>query len=450
MQYTTIETDIHGRNYTITPPLEYRVKDIRPTHFIKDPWAKKYYEQNWRWVKMYTQKSVPWEKHFRYYLPRVSYSVWGNPKIRQELNMLESLQWSLRDYQYEAVKEVLTSRTKWWMVRSGEWTGKTRQMRALTRSLTSQVVIVVPTLNIQKWIVSWFKELGYTIYPGSWSKMEILPDRSYVVHQKTFLLNYDKFNTEWRAFIQDECHHAAKSIIDAINIWRSRVFWFTASPLRGEFWLEWFKMLYWTVHETWKESLPVKVFAIPKLRSYSIDYAMECKWDLSSDSYEIYRNLLYRDTTRTVEICNLALASYRKHKRVIIFTDRTEFAKLLHQQITRICQDTYLVIWETSKQNIQKRVENLDSFIIVGSIGCVWEWLDIPSLAVGILTFNTSNLKTIRQSAWRVRRSFWSKTHWYFIDIQDVIQIEWTKKYYWGISKRKSIYKELWFSYTTL
>ncbi len=456
---TEIMHDERGRAYTLSPPTQYQVEDARPTHFIKDPRAKQYYETHGRWVKLYTHDKAS----KRYYLPRVAYdqskqAVWSTLKVIKETAMLvwlEKIKDSLRDYQYEAVRSMLLSYFRWtkgWFVRSWEWTGKTRCMRALTHALNhwvypiTPVVIVVPTLTIQRWIVKSFEELWLNITPVSWGKIEIDPNTSYVMHQKTFLMHYDKLNDWSRYYVQDECHHASQSIIDAINLWRSWVFWFTASPLRWEFKEDGFKMLYWTMYETGKESLPVKVYWIRKERKYTLDYAMRCKWDLPPDSYEIYRNMLNNDSTRMNEIEDIAMSAYKKNQKIIIFCDRIDFADKLYDNLKERCQHTFKITWETSKANIPKQVENLEDFIIVGSIGCCWEWLDIPSLHTWILTFNTSNLKTIRQAAGRVRRNFWSKTHWYFIDIMDIIQIEWSKKYYWWISARKKVYQELWFS----
>ncbi len=736
---TVINYDEQGRAYTLSPPSEYQVEDARPTHFIKDPRAKAYYQTHGRWVKLYTHDKLS----KRYYLPRAAYNEVSSlykVKALEANSRLYHIKDQLRDYQYEAVQWILDNHTKGRFVRSWEGTGKTRCMRALTQSLVYPVVIVVPTLTIQRWIVKWFAELWLDITPVSGGSIVIDPNTSYVMHQKTFLMHYDKLNDWQRYYVQDECfvawtlidwkpieqikvwdyvrsfnhttnkveykkvlhcfksipkkwlvnitynnwqtitttpehpfrnwleystkksnmmlyiisqkngitfmqllsnriwnlkrqkksllfkkvckkyifwkngkdeswtcfwkneeekpnaqwgnknkdesiikkdltqtkdpmmklkttnnssgkisisslmmgmwiyisnmitiiklnisnslqnrysqwkandsyrsrlmkslssfssrrrqekdwvfriertesikiqeqtsdgtfgwlcpdgyvynievednnnyfvwewilvhncHHAPKSIIDAINLWKSWVFWFTASPLRWEFKEEGFKMLYWTMYETWKESLPVKVVWMRKERNYSLQYAMQCKWDLPPDSYEIYRNMLNNDKERMNDIIDIALKSYVKTRKVIIFCDRIEFADTLYDKLLEKCQHTFKITWETSKANIPKQVETLEDFIIVWSIGCCGEGLDIPSLQTWILTFNTSNLKTIRQAAWRVRRNFWSKTHWYFIDIMDVIQIEWSKKYYWWISARKKVYQELWFS----
>lgn len=445
---TTINYDERGRAYTLSPPLEYQVEDARPVHFIKDPRAKQYYQTHGRWVKLYTKDNKSW----RYYLPRSAYNEVSSLCKVEANSRLYYIKDQLRDYQYSAVQWILDSHTKGWFVRSWTWSGKTRIMRALTYCLTKaytsspSIVIVVPTLTIQKWVIKWFEELWISLVWINWSQVEISNSVNYVVHRKTFLLNYDKFNNWERYLIIDECHNAWVTMRDAINLWKLWVFWVTATPLRWEFKEEGFKMLYWTMHETWKESLPVKVVWMRKERNYSLQYAMQCKWDLPPDSYEIYRNMLNNDKERMNDIIDIALKSYAKTRKIIIFCDRIEFADTLYEKLLEKCQHTFKITWETSKANIPKQVETLEDFIIVWSIGCCGEGLDIPSLQTWILTFNTSNLKTISQAAGRVRRNFWSKTHWYFIDIMDVIQIEWSKKYYWWISARKKVYQELWFS----
>lgn len=437
--------DERGRVYTLSRPDIYRVKDERPIHFIKDPRIKQYYQSKWRWVNLFTRdKTIK-----RYYLPRAWYS-WADAGWDLAIPELNRLKEKLRDYQYESVLAMINTgkTTKGWFVRAWEGTGKTRIMWALTQSLQNlgQVVLVVPTLTIQRWVVKWFKELGFDIYPVSWAKAKIEDDKSYVMHSKTFAMHYDTLNNKNRFLLIDEWHHTPTKMVDSINKRKSGTFGFTASPMRWEFGVEGFKMLYWTMYETDKEALTVKVIWVKRQRNYTIEYAVKASKWLAPDSYEIYRNMLYADKERTNEIVQLALDSYKKTKRVIIFWDRLEFIDELYEKLQEKCQAVYKITWETSKLNIPKQVEKLDSFIIVWSIWSCWEWLDIPSLNTGILTFNTSNYKTIRQAAWRVRRYFWEKEHWYFIDMMDVIQVWEGRKYYWGISARKKIYKDLWFS----
>ena len=96
--------DERGRAYTLSPPTQYQVEDARPTHFIKDPRAKQYYETHGRWVKLYTHDKV----NKRYYLPRSAY----RQQTKISLYKLQSIKDYLRDYQYNSVEAMLTSETK--------------------------------------------------------------------------------------------------------------------------------------------------------------------------------------------------------------------------------------------------------------------------------------------------------------------------------------------------
>ena len=416
---------------------EYRVEDKTNLSFIKDPAIKQYYANKTRYVNLFSKHEG------RYYLPRSSYNVqW----LVLDTKLISWL--SLRDYQMDAVSQILSSKTKWWMIRSWESTGKTRMMLATRIWSKRQCVIVVPNKTIQTWIVKEFSSLWHTILPVSWSKTDIDPWVSYVVCSKTLLLLYDKLNDWNRSMIIDECHHIPDNTIKSINLWQWCVYWFTASPIRKEFGIEWFHILYGTVHETWQEWLPIHVFWITFDNKYTMEEWLKASEWLPTDHYEIYRRLLNNDTKRREKIIKICLAAFKKHNRVIVFCDRIwNSAQLLYDDISNIVNDVYLLTWKTSNQNIAERLANQDRFLIVASTGCACEWLDIPSLNCWILVFNTSFIKSIRQMAWRMRRRFKDKSYWVFIDIQDKITLWDSKPYRWGISKRKAIYKELWFTF---
>jgi superfamily II DNA or RNA helicase len=120
---------------------------------------------------------------------------------------------------------------------------------------------------------------------------------------------------------------------------------------------------------------------------------------------------------------------------------------MLYEKIkSEIWQDAWLHIWETSKQDLQKSLANAKQYIIVWSVWCCWEGLDLPALTTWILTFNTTNKKMIAQIAWRMRRKFEWKEYWFLIDYADSIKVWGWSTYRWGASKRASIYEELGFT----
>lgn len=453
-----IDCDDQGRMYYDIVPEHFKIKDLREiSHFIKDPAQRQYFATHPKMIELYEKvKMADWT--VRYYLPRWWYCVPGaeHPTIwtGAPLGILDTIADELYDYQYKAIEAMIKTMetTYGWLIVSDTWTGKTRMIWWLTKCMERPIVFVTPNITIQTNAVNSFAERGMELIPINGLQDEIDPTKSYACHYKTLDMNYDKLNDGNRILICDEAHICpCDTLLRAICLWRNDtpktcVFGVTATPYRQEFKQDGFIKIFWTMFETWAKALPLHVVRVKKTREYTVDYMMKCKWDLPSDSYEIYRNMLNGDEERTQEIIDMALKCYHKNEsgKILIFTDRVEYAKELYERIkSKIWQDAKLHIWETSKQDLQKSLENVQQYIIVWTVGCCWEGLDLPALTTGILTFNTSNQKVIAQVAWRMRRNYPWKEYWFLIDYADVIQVWGGKKYYGWISKRANIYNEL-------
>lgn len=448
----------------------FKIKD--ESVYTQDPNYKRYLAVHPKMIELfYTDRdSTNPSNPSRYYLPRWAYGYQNEYKwsiidwawlINSEaLVTLDTIKDELYDYQYKAVEAMIKSvyTTCGWLIVSGTGTGKTRMIRALAKAMGRPIVFVTPNITVQKNAVNSFEERGEELIPINWAQepWAIDPNKSYACHYITLDMNYDKLNDGKRILVCDEAHMCpCDTLLKAICLWRcddpmTCVFWVTATPYRTEFWEEWFKKIFWTIYHTWAEALPVKVIRFKKQRKYSIDYMMECKWDLPSDSFEIYRNMLNMDKERNKEIVDLALRCYHKNEsgKVVIFCDRVDHAENIYSMLNNsnsTCQDVVLHIGKTSKQDLQKTLENKKQYIIVWSVKCLWEWLDLPALTTWILTFNTKNQKSLAQMAWRVRRNAPGKECWFLIDMADVIQVGGSKKYYGWISARANIYNELGF-----
>lgn len=453
-----VDCDDQGRMYYDIVPEHFKIKDLREiSHFIKDPAQRQYFATHPKMIELYEKvKMADWT--VRYYLPRWWYCVpWAeHPTIwtGAPLGILDTIADELYDYQYKAIEAMIKTMetTYGWLIVSDTWTGKTRMIWWLTKCMERPIVFVTPNITIQTNAVNSFAERGMELIPINGLQDEIDPTKSYACHYKTLDMNYDKLNDGNRILICDEAHICpCDTLLRAICLWRNDtpktcVFGVTATPYRQEFKQDGFIKIFWTMFETWAKALPLHVVRVKKTREYTVDYMMKCKWDLPSDSYEIYRNMLNGDEERTQEIIDMALKCYHKNEsgKILIFTDRVEYAKELYERIkSKIWQDVKLHIWETSKQDLQKSLENVQQYIIVWTVGCCWEGLDLPALTTGILTFNTSNQKVIAQVAWRMRRNYPWKEYWFLIDYADIIQVWGGKKYYGWISKRANIYNEL-------
>lgn len=457
-----IDCDEQGRVFYDTVPERFRIKDLRDVwRFIKDPQQRQRMLSHPKMIELYEKvKLEDWT--VRYYLPRWWYWDPDNPRDLAlnkawALVILDQIADELYDYQFKAVEAMINSvwSTYGWLIVSDTGTWKTRMIRALAKCMERPIVFVTPNITIQTNAVNSFAERWMELIPINWAQDEIDPTKSYACHYKTLDMNYDKLNDWNRILICDEAHICpCDTLLRAICLWRNDdprtcVFWVTATPYRQEFKEDGFKLIFGTMFDTWAKALPLHVIRIKTNRNYDVDYMMKCKWDLSSDSYEIYRNMLNNDERRTNTIKNMALKCYHKNEngKILIFCDRVEYAEHLYDLIkSEIWQDAYLHIWRTSKQDLQKSLANKKQYIIVWTVGCCGEWLDLPALTTWILTFNTSNQKVIAQIAWRMRRKAEGKEYWFLIDFADIIQVGWWKKYYGWISQRAKIYDELGFT----
>ena len=84
--------------------------------------------------------------------------------------------------------------------------------------------------------------------------------------------------------------------------------------------------------------------------------------------------MLNSDKARNKEIVDLALKCYHKDEsgKVVIFCDRVDHAENIYSMLNNIintsnkpCQDVVLHIGKTSKQDLQKTLENKKQYIIV-------------------------------------------------------------------------------------
>ena len=457
-----VDVDEQGRVFYDIVPERFKVKDQKQiAQFIKDPAQRAYFQSHPKMIELFEKVKMP-DWTVRYYLPRGWYGNPDDPRNNQlqcwgPLAILDDIAGELYDYQFKAVEAMINSMnsTYGWLIVSDTGTWKTRMIRALAKCMEKPIVFVTPNLTIQNNAVNSFEERWMELIPINGKQDNIDPTKSYACHYITLEKNYDELNDWNRILICDEAHICpCDTLLRAICLWRNDnpktcVFGVTATAYRQEFWEDWFKLIFWTMFETWAKALPLHVIRVKRKREYSTEYAVKCSEGLSPDSPEIYRNMLNNDTQRTQEIVDIALKCYHKNEsgKILIFTDRVDYAKMLYEKIkSEIWQDAWLHIWETSKQDLQKSLANAKQYIIVWSVWCCWEGLDLPALTTWILTFNTTNKKMIAQIAWRMRRKFEWKEYWFLIDYADSIKVWGWSTYRWGASKRASIYEELGFT----
>lgn len=410
---------------------QYIVQDARPTHFIKNEAYKKFLQQNPPVVAMYyTIKTTNKNKmeETRYYLPGCTYQTDWFTQTSKVPDEIKSKMVGDYAYQLEALKATYNCTTKGILLRSGEWTGKSLLISALYYMYKKFTpTIVVPTENIQLQLE------------------ELLPD-AIIVCMPTLTNKYQTLN-DGSMLICDEGHHASLIKRGELALRKWPIVALTATPMRKEFGVEWFKMLLGTIHDTGAESLPVKVYIEKHHTQYDVETAYELTRHLAPDSTQKRRELLYANQLRNKRIAELACGAYHKHNKVIVFTDRKNHLESIIQLLElQWCQHIVPLHGDTKKKKFYEQIAKMDKYIIVCTIQCAGEGLNLPDMMVGVCAFNTTDYKVTRQMVGRIRRKSPGKTHGYMIDFQDTIQIADSKKKYLWSGQRKKHYLSLWFT----
>lgn len=274
-------------------------------------------------------------------------------------------------------------------------------------------------------------------------------ERYKLMRWKNFVYNIEvKDNNNYFAsnILVHNCHGLSDELRKLLCLWKWRVFWFTATPYRSDFEKEWFKIVFWTLFDTEAQALPVKVYQIKYDCVRTVEDALRCVIDLSVKSHHKWTDLLYKNAERTQFLVNLISNLLVKSKRVIVFTTRIFYRDFLYKiLLEKHWPEKIFLLNKKMKKEELDRINSLDEYVLIANEQFAWEWVNIPSLNVWLLTFDTKNLRKIDQMVWRVRRKFWDKEYWKFVDVADIIRVGKSNPKYTWYNARKKIYSSLWY-----
>jgi superfamily II DNA or RNA helicase len=338
------------------------------------------------------------------------------------------------DYQIKAIESVKHFKSKWMLLRSGEGTGKSSITRAIAEWLHN----------------AWHKVVVITSVKDIEIDLKIEIPYAEVMCMPTFTNRYEELN-DGAFLIFDEWHHTSAKKIGELCMWKGRFILSTASPDRAnEYGEDWFRILTGTIHETNTEALPIKVYYKDLKSSFDLEYAQRIVEDLPEDSPQRRQKLLAYSPERNKLIIQYAVDAYKKHGKVLVATNYVNHAQYLYTEILKKVDDVLLYTWTTNRKKIKASLKEMKRYILVCTIGVVKEWFNVKDLMVGILGLDVSSYTRYRQFAWRMRRKFDGKTHWYLIDFKDSIEfVSWWNAFktkYMNFGKRKKYMKQLDFT----
>lgn len=417
---------------------KYRVEDLRDSaKYCKDENKRLWLQINWSWIKLYTKIQS------YYVLPVCNHKI---RKIERQFSF-DIPDVELREHQnlmVDFIDRVYKLDQKSAFIIAWTWTWKTYWMLAITQLLWLSTVIVTPNSTISKLLYDDFSKYVDTKII-KWAKDLMLADVNIMCHQ-TFNKVYDQINGRIELLLIDEWHHIPEERIKQINLRKGRfVCWLTATAIRKEFWLDWFKMLFGNILDTDTEALPIKLYCHEFRYDYNMDEFLSAWEWLAPDSPEIYRRLVMSNDSRNEELVNIIKKFILAGKKYfIVFSDRVEHIINTAEYLKKYFAYVREYRWDSDKDKVIEEFEANDWWIIVGNLQSCWEWFNIKKLEVWILYVSTQRTVTCEQAAWRIRRHYWDKEYWIFVDFIDNLSFNWsrTKKLWWY--ERKKIYARKW------
>lgn len=435
-----IQYDKLWRAYTIDKyeAEQYRVKDRQINYHA----LKNGYQAPVKYIKLYAETKTSTGKV--YVLPVSQHRVQQEYRLSEYINF-DMGDWKLYDYQQKAVDFVA------WCVKRGDksalivssmGTGKTLVMAWLLNLFKLKTIIIVPSLVIAKGVYDTLKPCcNCEVVKSSTKGLENFD--VIITTMASFNKMYDRVNGVFDVVVNDEQHHLPEARVAQFNKWKWRfIVWLTATPERKEYGIDGFQMMFGNIHDTKITALPVRVIKYDYKYNYSAKEFIEAgKW-LPPDSPEMYRRLYGKNLDRVSKLSGIIQTfQWRWFKRFIVFVDRLDHVDVLKENL----KNKSPIIVMTGKENKEQIVDMLremDDYIIIGMNQCTWEWFDVKPLEVGILFTSTSRNNTVMQTAGRMVRKDWVKTHWYFVDFVDHIQISWSKPKVMWYYERSKVYKK--------
>lgn len=432
---------------------KFRIPKEVAIYAIKDENKKRWLQANGAWRKIYTydkSKKV-------YYLPQVSFpwaiskwlidKNWRNQPYKTIKSRFDSS--VMYDYQKESISKMMEYLDKWWkgfFIRSWTATWKSFMIYGIIDKLKSKTLIVAPKkiINSQLFddLEKHFDNVNTTGKDIKKNLPALLKSDILIITHQALNLYYDQINDAWfDTMLLDEWHYCPLSRTEHFNKWKWRnIIWLSANRQRKDVKEEHFPKLYWGFYDTWEEAVDVQVIPYRYDYEYNIDDLISASEWYAPDSPEINRQLVIHNKDRLETLLEILDNVKSKYNKIIIFTDRTEQIQLLSEQLPW----AFVMRWWLDNVATKNKLLWLDSYVLLAMEQVVREWMNIPWLEFWILFFSSSEINTIQQLAWRVRRFAPWKEFWYLLDFVDSIKVTGSnkKKVMWYYN-RKKIYKSL-------
>jgi superfamily II DNA or RNA helicase len=235
---------------------------------------------------------------------------------------------------------------------------------------------------------------------------------------KDFVKNYGMV-------IVDECHHISafsfEKILKTVNA--KYVYGLTATPVRQDghhpiIFMQCGPIRYKVDAKQQSIKREFEHFVLPKFTEFRVA-------DEESD-YQTICSKLCNDEIRNNQICNDIFDANKKGRNIIVLTERTEHAGILYNEISRKCNNTFILSGKDKQKDKRAKLEKIkeipqnETIVIVATGKYVGEGFDEPRLDTLFLAMPIAWKGTLAQYAGRLHRNYLGKTDVCVYDYADI------------------------------
>lgn len=370
-------------------------------------------------------KLYGWTKKEPKFLPTQQYinPLWDRRIMRHKIV-------PLIDYRYKwnmSEEQKLISDRIDWRLEKNYWcglielgTGKWKShviMQTIDKLKCSSLILVHNLKTLQEMQAKFLEFAGYEVGVIGWGKKKI-KDITVCTHD-SFAIMADELNT-FQALFVDECDTGlSKNFIEALCKMDKLVYmyWLTGTPYRQDLDNNDMQLVYGKSINVNSDSM-AKYHYLPQIDMF--------RYKNSEYTYETFaqlRDAMLADDKRINKQIDIITHLAMSRNVILVLTERVEEANVYAEKLA--AYNPILITWQTKIKDDIAWIERLDdkpvkdAHIIIGTIGKVARWVDIPPIDTVCLFASVHFRGTVVQAVGRALRKHEWKENVRIVDFSD-------------------------------
>lgn len=366
-----------------------------------------------KWIKLY----VPGWQYI--YLPH-----WQFSHILEWKNIVSEkieYSWSPTKEQASVLSEISLRGIRTWIIEMKTGRGKWHIIMQLCWMFQETALIVVHNLTTLQDMVGKFKEFTNIVPWVYSSKKKDIKEITITTHQ-SFRKKYAEFAGKFWLLIIDECdYNFTQDMLKAICLSDAdALFWLSGTPSRKELDSDDMQLVFWstlkvdTQDNNWYNIIPDIhriLYMTDRFFSFKDRHDLKSQMVMSKERTDMQVSFLINYITTG------------KTAYWLLLVDRKEQeCDMYYEKLTANGINCCIINWDTKAKDDEDNIERMRNTwgIIIGTVGKVWRWKDIPFLDTVFLFFPNKFESSTIQAVGRWLRSYPWKTWCTLVDWCDL------------------------------